>query len=436
MGGTMIDRPYLSFSAFSAFSALSALSALSVTSGIARSRTSFQFLRMIQPIRALTRFLFPGAFVILAAVVGRELPQSETLSQVLTAANVSMALGVGGLVGVLLGRMKLTLGFMSLALALSAVGRYPVAQIESLLSLVLAVVFVWMVLAQDRGVRGRWGVMQLLVWFLVAAATRLLIELPESWQPLISGTVGPTQVTGTLIAQSVAASVAVVTYGFRPEPITKSLCWSLLVLPAAGFLGLNLTSAAAVAGVLLAVGWVEKTYRMAYEDDLTGLPSRRALNELLNSISAPFAIAMMDVDRFKKFNDTHGHDAGDQVLKMVAGVIREVDGGGRPFRYGGEEFTIVFPGKTASAAAPFVESVRGEVEESTFTLRGAGRPFRKSSGRKKRGRKKASRKELSVSISGGVAGSDDSGDPEAVLKLADQALYKAKQAGRNRISLA
>jgi len=75
------------------------------------------------------------------------------------------------------------------------------------------------------------------------------------------------------------------------------------------------------------------------------LPSRRALIERLPSLGRRYTVAMVDVDHFKNFNDTYGHDAGDQVLRMVASRLGEVSGGGTAFRYGGEEFTILFPGK-------------------------------------------------------------------------------------------
>ncbi len=121
---------------------------------------------------------------------------------------------------------------------------------------------------------------------------------------------------------------------------------------------------------------------MAFRDELTGLPARRALNEYFLRLSGPFTVAMLDVDFFKKFNDNYGHDVGDQVLKMVAARIARVRGGGRAFRYGGEEFTVVFPRRTAGEVLPHLESVRKSVEDSGFTLRGAARKSGSSKARK------------------------------------------------------
>ena len=83
---------------------------------------------------------------------------------------------------------------------------------------------------------------------------------------------------------------------------------------------------------------------MAYDDELTGLPARRALNEALTRLRGVYTVAMVDIDHFKRFNDEHGHDVGDQLLRMVGARVGEVRGGGRAFRYGGEEFAVLFPG--------------------------------------------------------------------------------------------
>ena len=87
------------------------------------------------------------------------------------------------------------------------------------------------------------------------------------------------------------------------------------------------------------------SYFLAYRDELTGLASRRALYNLVLSLGRKYSVAMLDIDHFKKFNDTYGHDVGDQVLRLVAAKMARVSGGGKVFRYGGEEFTIVFPRK-------------------------------------------------------------------------------------------
>jgi GGDEF domain-containing protein len=172
---------------------------------------------------------------------------------------------------------------------------------------------------------------------------------------------------------------------------------------------------------------------MAFCDDLTGLPSRRALNEDLRGMGRRYALAMVDVDHFKKFNDTHGHDVGDQVLRMVAFRILKVAGGGRAYRYGGEEFTIIFPGKDSKDALTHLEALRKEIADYRMTLRGPDRPANDDAGRNRRAGRGADRT-VSVTVSMGLAEAGEGGvTPEQVLKAADSALYRAKSKGRNQV---
>lgn len=187
------------------------------------------------------------------------------------------------------------------------------------------------------------------------------------------------------------------------------------------------------AALMLATAQIMHTHHIAYRDELTGLPSRRALNEFLAALGRRYTIAMLDVDHFKKFNDTYGHDVGDQALKMVASQIRRVGGGGKAFRYGGEEFTIVFAGKTQEEAHPYLEEVRASIADYRMTLRSADRPQNQKAGRSRRGKGRPQRvARVTISI-GAAARSQALPCPEAVIKAADQALYRAKRAGRNRL---
>lgn len=187
-----------------------------------------------------------------------------------------------------------------------------------------------------------------------------------------------------------------------------------------------------VSGVILIVSVIQDSYSMAFLDELTGLPSRRSLKYELMKLSGKYTIAMLDIDFFKKFNDTYGHDVGDQVLKMVAGCIKNVSGGGKPFRYGGEEFTVVFPSKALKEALPHLEDLREAVSKKGFIHRTADRPKNKT----QNGRGKAETgKQLFVTISIGAAEKNDKYRlPDEVIKAADGALYRAKKKGRNCVS--
>ena len=152
-----------------------------------------------------------------------------------------------------------------------------------------------------------------------------------------------------------------------------------------------------------------------------------------------YVLAMADVDHFKSFNDTHGHDVGDQVLKLVAARLARVAGGGRAFRYGGEEFTVLFPHAHLEDALPHLEEIRASVEAYRMAVRSEERPKDKELGAKLRAmgeeEARALEKTLSVTISiGAAAPGGGAATPALVLKAADEALYRAKRGGRNRLS--
>ncbi len=187
----------------------------------------------------------------------------------------------------------------------------------------------------------------------------------------------------------------------------------------------------ATAGLILVVGIVEASHLLAYHDGLTGLPGRRALNEALERLDGRYTVAMVDVDHFKKLNDTYGHDAGDQVLRMVAARLREIPAGGIAYRYGGEEFALLFPGTPLEGSLPALELLRRAVADTTFTVRAAIRRRRKAKG----GRKRSSETIVTVSI--GAAERDERRPrPADVLHAADRALYRAKDGGRNAVRTA
>ncbi|HET7669645.1 MAG TPA: GGDEF domain-containing protein [Burkholderiales bacterium] len=187
------------------------------------------------------------------------------------------------------------------------------------------------------------------------------------------------------------------------------------------------------AGVVLIAALLQESHSLAFRDQLTGLPARRALEERMRSLGERYAIGMVDVDHFKKFNDTHGHDVGDQVLKLVAGRLAQVGGGGIAYRYGGEEFSVLFPGSDIRSAERALEATRAAIESYRMAVRGPDRPRKADEGAKQRGAG-APEQVLSVTVSAGVAvPSRQHATPASVLKAADEALYRAKQAGRNRV---
>lgn len=298
----------------------------------------------------------------------------------------------------------------------------------------------------ERGLRNRFGlftVMTVLVQVLFAAGIFLLVPLDE-----LSGFMNryfairlhPRYLLSfyaSICFAMVLLAGLVQLYRDRTEATAALagvlvMCW--IVLACFYLEGISLVLFTAM-GLTLFVSMLRSSHAMAYRDDLTGLLGRRALNERLKSLGKRYVIAMMDVDHFKSFNDTWGHDVGDDVLKMVARQVDSVKGGGTAYRYGGEEFCIVFAGKSIEECKPFLEAVRARIEAYKMILRDAkNRSRTEKSVKERRGRRRKNRsgKTVSVTISIGVSAPDEKNDkPESVIKAADSALYKAKKKGRN-----
>jgi len=165
----------------------------------------------------------------------------------------------------------------------------------------------------------------------------------------------------------------------------------------------------------------EELEKLSITDSLTGLFNRRQLMEVLEiegrrnlRHQRPFSVLMLDVDRFKKLNDTYGHLAGDEVLKKLAWILkqetRDVD---HAARYGGEEFLIMLPDTNIDGASEVGERIRARIEREKYAFDG---------------------KEMKVTASIGIACCPvEGGAAEALIARADKALYKAKRGGRNRV---
>jgi len=265
--------------------------------------------------------------------------------------------------------------------------------------------------------------------------------------PHVSGTAIPPWVFAGFIA---AAGVFTWRFFQTRKPIEPGFVWCLAaVFPWLRFspVGAMADAYVGTAGLILTASLIETSYMLAYHDELTGIRGRRAFNEALLSLDQQYAIAIVDIDHFKKFNDTYGHDTGDQVLCLVASRLSEVKGGGQVFRCGGEEFAILFRNTSAKDAFEYLDGMRQTIQNSTFRVRGSERRNTNRGGetdRRKTAGKKRSRVPvappdagLSVTVSIGVAeASTRNRQPEQVIHAADQALYLAKGNGRNRVEMA
>lgn len=165
---------------------------------------------------------------------------------------------------------------------------------------------------------------------------------------------------------------------------------------------------------------LEQQRNKALLDPLTGLPNRAAWSERLviehvrsQQVNTGLLLAILDLDHFKSINDTYGHQAGDKVLKIIANVLRKgLRGDDFIARFGGEEFALLMPGSDLAGGTRLLERLRAAVEQCPFHFKG---------------------ERVTITMSAGVAVFKPGENASQVLKRADQALYRAKEAGRNQI---
>ena len=251
----------------------------------------------------------------------------------------------------------------------------------------------------------------------------------DLWTPLTQPALLAYLISMLLVLGKYFMSRQVVSAGWVAVVVT-----SFLALHGVGHM-LQVTLYSTAGLLALAYGLVQESYRMAFLDELTGLPGRRALMADMKRLGGQYVVCMSDIDHFKKFNDTYGHEVGDQVLKMVADKLAAVTGGGRSYRYGGEEFTILFPARHLDSVLKHLEKVRLAVENAEFTLRDQDRPKKKSRTNKSKSPTK-NKQTVRVTLSlGGAEKGDEFSNPMEVMKAADQALYRAKKQGRNQVAV-
>jgi diguanylate cyclase (GGDEF)-like protein len=320
-----------------------------------------------------------------------------------------------------------------------------------LVALLVPLDFVLLTFFPERGTKGR-----TLLWFLVLLFLEsvLVAAIARPDQPTL-GFLHARLINDyhlhltqpSLLLFIVATGLLLYRLFQHHKPIDNGMLWSLLATGVGlenGGAGRAGTAYFGVAGFILASCIIENSYSLAYQDELTGLNSRRAFNDSLLRLKHPFAIAVVDIDHFKSINDTYGHDTGDQVLRLVASRLARVSGGGETFRVGGEEFTILFPGRTAKDTADHLELLRLNIENATFRVRKGDdrRKAPRETDRRARGAHKTRATVpsapgfLSVTVSIGLAESHPRASADEVIQHADKALYRAKHGGRNRLEIA
>jgi diguanylate cyclase (GGDEF)-like protein len=401
--------------------------------------------------RYVTDLVVPGGLVWVAAVfLLRPGVLPDSALPVLRVFPVA-AFGIGICLGWYFHRARVVFAVLILALADQAIGQFGLASqaggganhiVLNAVAFLLPLNLVGFSLIGERGLFTGLGLTRLA---LILAQVPLVAFVCRPSQRDVADLLGHRFIEGNLTAWTLIPQPSLVVFGVgfallvarffvKRGAIERGFVWALV----AAFTGLHVgragwdaSSFLATAGIVLALAVIELSYRIAYHDELTGLLGRRALSEALLRLGGQYTVAMVDIDHFKRFNDRYGHAVGDQVLRMVAAKLEGVSGGGRAYRYGGEEFAVVFPGQSATDVTPHLESLRRAVEASCFVLRGADRPRKKPDKPK---RQSGPRNAVLVTVSIGVAERDEKKRrPDHVLKAADQALYRAKNAGRNQV---
>jgi len=336
--------------------------------------------------------------------------------------------------------------FLGLLFALSLFilnfsGGFPPGFQNSPLLFVLLLIFwgnlFYLALSREKGILSSPGKTRIFIILIQLVAFPLLIFPNQDWLDKIyfeffdaPGNISPASLLLAIMGLGFFFFCAVGYIRRDPTPVTLGAIWgasfSPFLYPASNQVWI-VFYLALIAFVIFRL--VIDLYILAYLDELTRLPSRRSLQQDILKLSSPFSIAMVDIDHFKRVNDRYGHATGDQVLKFVGAILQKHSRPGKPYRFGGEEFAIIFPGKNKDEALPYLKDLREKMIQRPFYVRGKNR-------RRKKPGKNSSRRlgnKIKVTASFGLADNENFPAPGEVIKAADKGLYKAKNKGRDRI---
>ena len=402
-------------------------------------------------LRAFYQFIAPGGLLLLASALAVSTGFFRTLNPVFWRNYAFVIFGAGLVISAVFNRSRLFFALLIVALSdraliwlaprLTQAGVH--RTIFDAIALLLPLNLLALSFIRDRGIVSARGQRRIAVIVAQLALVATVIFVPAVQvraASVIRQPIVPPQYLEwshmsqpALLAFVLAGVVMLIFLVHRRRPVERGLFWALVT----AFIALNAGGAShlssayfATGGLILGIAVLETSYAMAYHDELTQLPSRRALNEALLKMGDTYTVAMVDVDHFKQFNDTYGHDTGDQVLQMIASRLADVTGGGKAFRYGGEEFAVIFPNKSLDEAYPSLETLRKSVESSNFTVRSHDRRLKGRDRKKKRHEPRKKKVTVTVSI-GAAAVAGQKVKIDDAVKAADKALYRAKSNGRN-----
>jgi len=183
------------------------------------------------------------------------------------------------------------------------------------------------------------------------------------------------------------------------------------------------------AGLILVISVIENIYVEGFQDEVTDLPTGKSMHGILSQLDRGYTVALIEVDNFERLKDNHGRRVSKQVLRSVGSKLTSVTGGGKPFRYRGEVFAIVFPGMFLQDMLPRIEELRQTIKKLGPILQS-----QKSPGKKLRKLKRIEilANKIPVTVSIGVAERSDADmSPQQAIQKAEKALSTAKREGHD-----
>jgi len=217
--------------------------------------------------------------------------------------------------------------------------------------------------------------------------------------------------------------------------IERSFCWALISI----FYALALSRIGPVssiyfstAGLILVISVIENIYVEGFQDEVTDLPTGKSMHGILSQLDRGYTVALIEVDNFERLKDNHGRRVSKQVLRSVGSKLTSVTGGGKPFRYRGEVFAIVFPGMFLQDMLPRIEELRQTIKKLGPILQSQKSPGKKL---KKLKRIEILANKIPVTVSIGVAERSDADmSPQQAIQKAEEALGIAKKEGHDRMN--
>lgn len=321
----------------------------------------------------------------------------------------------------------------------------PAGQVFYLINLLLPCLLLGYEIVPEQSCRQPLGLAAIALSPVLIIITGRLMALDsqlflDSAQQALENSLMGSHLAGTASTLYLAAfCISLWLFTFRQRPLDSSLLGCTLMCYIT-FGWIHLTSISSfmftAIGLLLCINLIVSLLSIGYRDELTQIGNRRALKQNAKTLRGSYSVAMVDADYFKQINDQHGHDLGDQALRVIATLLRKSASGGKPFRYGGEEFCLLFKGKSRQEVLDILENIRREIAGYDMVIRDKKhRPRATRQGEKRRGATRRN-SELRLTVSIGVASSDDNAGFDQVLEKADKALYRAKARGRNQVQAA